>query len=486
MSQVTTLSEAKRKLLEKYLRDGAQQPAHPTATKTRKPGDQPAPLSLSQEQLVLRERRLQGNPAPYNECITLKMRGPVNVSVLEQSLNEIVRRHEIWRTTYDLSNSQLVQMVHSPDDARITIIEHDLRGMARHEQLAEIKREVGGMVRRPFDLTRGPLLRARLVHVADTEHRLYICAHLSIVDGVSVYQVFPSELCALYLAYLQGQPSPLADLDLQFVDYAYWQRQAWQEQGPGVEQANQIAFWAKRLAGPIPVLNWPTGRARPARETFRGAIRAFTFPGDLIQKVKALSRNDGVTLFMALLAAFVVLLHRYTGQDDIIVGTPSPAGRKRPEVQKLLGYFLNPVALRFDLTAEPTFRQLLRQAQRLTLEALANDDVPLEILCGELRVNPDSSRNPFFTVAISQQPPMPKIDLPWSVTSMDIESGGAPWDLYIAFIDQPAETMARVQYNPDIFPSETIEHVLCDYRELLAAVTDHPDSTTCWAGRTRE
>src|SRR5262249_7881960 len=162
----------------------------------------------------------------------------------EQSLNEIVRRHEIWRTTYDLSNGQLVQMVHSPGDARLTIVEHDLQRMTRHEQLAEIKREVGAMVRRPFDLTRGPLLRARLVHLAATEHHLYICAHLSVVDGVSVYQVFPSELCALYLAYLQGQPSPLADLDLQFGDYAYWWRQSWQE--PGVEQTNQIAFWAKR------------------------------------------------------------------------------------------------------------------------------------------------------------------------------------------------------------------------------------------------
>src|SRR5262249_26127739 len=165
------------------------------------------------------------------------------------------------------------------------------------------------------------------------------------------------------------------------------------------------------------------------------------------------------------------------------VGTPSRAGRKRQEMQKLLGYFLNPVALRFDLTAKPTFRQLLRQAQRLTLEALANDDVPLEILCRELTLDHDPSRNPFFTVAISQQPPMPRIDLPWSVTSMDIESGGAPWDLYIAFIDQPEETMARVQYNPDIFSSETIEHVLRDYQDLLAGVTDSPESTTCWAGR---
>src|SRR5262249_36021596 len=155
--------------------------------------------------------------------------------------------------------------------------------------------------------------------------------------------------------------------------------------------------------------------------------RAYTFPQEVVESVEALSRSEGVTLFMALLAAFVALLHGYTKQDDIIVGTPSPAGRKRAEVQKLLGYFLNPVALRFDLTGKPSFRQLLRQAQRLTLEALANDDVPLEVLCRELRLNPDPSRNPFFTVAMSLQPPMPRIDLPWSVTSMDIESGGTPW-----------------------------------------------------------
>src|SRR5262249_48613002 len=153
---VASLSESKRKLLEKYLRDGAQEPARPVATRMRRPKGQPSPLSLSQEQLVLRERSLQGDPAPYNECITLKMLGPVNVSVLEQSLAEVVRRHEIWRTTYDLSNGQLVQIVHSPGDLRLPIIEQDLRGLARHEQDAEIQREVGAMVRRPFDLRQGP------------------------------------------------------------------------------------------------------------------------------------------------------------------------------------------------------------------------------------------------------------------------------------------------------------------------------------------
>jgi len=473
MSQVSTLSESKRKLLEKYLRDGAQNQANPTARIPRRPQRQSAPLSLSQEQLVLRERRLQGDPAPYNECITVKMLGPLNRSVLEQSFSEIIRRHEIWRTTYDTNGGQLVQIVHPAGEATLRIIEHDLRGFRRHEQHALIEREVGAMVRQPFDLRQGPLLRARLVHLADFEHRLYICAHLSIVDGVSVYQVLPSELCAIYSAYLLCQPSPLADLDLQFGDYAYWQRNSLH--GAEAEQANQIAFWSERLACPIPILNWPAGRVRPVNETFRGAIRAFSIPQELVHSVKALSRSQGATFFMTLLAAFVALLHSYTGQDDIIVGTPSPAGRKRAEVQNLLGYFLNPVALRFDLTTNPTFHQLLRQTQQIILEALAHDDVPLEVLYQNLGLQTDSSRSPFFTVAMSLQPPMPEIDLPWSVTSMDVESGGAPWDLYIAFIDQPGETMARVQYNPDVFSQEAIEQTLRDYQDLLSAVTADPE-----------
>ena len=199
----------------------------------------------------------------------------------------------------------------------------------------------------------------------DFEYRFFLCAHLSIVDGLSVYQVFPSELAALYSAYYSSRPSPLPELAVQFGDYAYWQRHQLQ----GEKLAPQIAYWRKQLAAPIPVLNWPMDRTRPARETFRGAIRPFALPKNLSEAIKALGEQEGVTLFMTLLAVFTTLLHCYTQQEDIIVGTPSPAGRKRSEVQKLLGYFLNPVALRFDLTGNPTFCELLRRTQRVTLEA---------------------------------------------------------------------------------------------------------------------
>jgi non-ribosomal peptide synthetase component F len=177
---------------------------------------------------------------------------------------------------------------------------------------------------------------------------------------------------------------------------------------------------------------------------------------------------------MTLLAGFATLLHAYTLQDDIIVGTFSPAGRKRSEVEGLLGYFLNPVALRFDLTGNPTFHEILRQAQRLTLEAISNDDVPIELLAQELKPNRDPSRNPFFNVTISLQPAMPQLGLPWSVTSMDVESGGAPWDLYIAFIERPGAMIGRVQYNPDLFEAEAIVRMMHHFQKLLESLEANP------------
>jgi aspartate racemase len=368
-----------------------------------------------------------------------------------------------------MKGGQLMQVVHdAPDDVEMPVL--DLRGLPKSEADAEIQTVAGAAIRKPFDLEHGPLLRARMFRTTDMEHSLFLTAHLSIVDGVSVYQVFPFELAALYQAYSSGKASPLPALTLQFGDYAHWQRK-WLQGG---EAARQVAYWKKQLAGPTPVLNWPVNRPRPAKETFCGAIQPFAVRHELVQGLESLSRQEGVTLFMGLLAGLVSLLHCYTRQEDIIVGTPSPAGRKRSEVQKLLGHFLNPVALRFDMTGDPTFPTLLRQAQRVTLEALSNDDVPLEVLAHELRVNPDRSRNPFFKVAMSLQPPMAEMDLKWSVTSMDIGSGGAPWDLYLAFINRPTETAARVQYNPDLFDVETITRMMADYQTLLRVVTENP------------
>jgi len=465
----TTLSETKRRLLERYLREDAKASVVHISEVVPAVGNALAPVSLSQEQLLLREQRNQDGPALYNECIRLRMEGPLDVLILERSLTEIIQRHEIWRTSFDVAEGQLVQIVHpGPEKIKLPVV--DLQRWTQSRADAEMERVAGEMVERRFDLKRGPLLRAKLFRMSTDLHFLFLCAHLSIVDGVSVYQVFPSELAALYRAFSLGRPNPLPSVEMQFADHARWQRE-WLQ---GEETARQVAYWRRQLCGPIPTLRWPVDRPGLETQTYRGVIRSFPIPSDLVDALELLSRQDGVSLFMGLLAGFVSLLHLYTRQEDIIVGTPAPAGRKRSEAQKLLGYFLNPVALRFDLTGNPTFHALLRQAQRLTLEALSNDDVPLEVLARELRADLDPGRHPFFNVAISLQPQMPELDLKWSVTSMDVGSGGAPWELYLAFIRRPQESWARVQYNPDIFDVATIRRMMADFQTLLRAVTDNP------------
>ncbi|PYY19980.1 MAG: hypothetical protein DMG60_02050 [Acidobacteria bacterium] len=471
MPGVQSLSETKQRLLAKYLRAETAPRSASSDGITSRPRGEPVPLSLSQEQLFLRETGIPDIPPLYNECVTLRMAGPLNITILERSLHEIIRRHEPWRTSYDVQKGQPVQIIH-PAPAEFFLPVLDLRGLASTRQEKEIGRLIGELVQRPFDVKQAPLLRVQLVRLSDFEQRLYLIAHLSVVDGVSVYQIFPEELAALYYAYLSGQPSALTNLPVTFGDYAYWQRQT--VEGEAVER--QLVYWRKQLRGELPVLDWPNDCARPARQTFRGKIQSLTLPSTLADEVKRLSKREGVTLFMTLLASFVTLLHGYTGQKDIIVGTPSPGGRKRSEVQKLLGYFLTPVPLRFDLTANPTFCELLRQAQRLTVEAISNDGIPVEVLSERLNVKPDLSRTPLFSVAISLQPPMPQLGLDWSVTSMDIGSGGSPWEFYMAFIDQPGAMMARVQYNPDIFEAATINRMWRDFERLLGRVTTNASS----------
>ncbi len=462
------LSNAKRKLLERYVRGDLVPAERQAEAITRRPLDQPVPLSLSQEQLWQREQK-EGIPPLYNESITIRRSGALDVTALERVLAEIVRRHEIWRTTYDTSNGVPIQVIH-PAPSRFPLSVVDLRGFPEVRLEDEILRITSQETRRAFDLRRGPLLRGSLLRTGDAEYRLFMVAHLSIVDGISVYQVFPSELATLYSAFSADKPSPLPEPRIQYADYAYWQRWALKDE----ERAEQLAYWRKELRGDVPILEWPNDHPRPGVQTYRGAIRTFALSSALTDATKELSRREGVTLFTILLASFSSLLHRYTGQVDLVIGTLSPAGRKRPETQPLLGYFLNPVALRIDLQGDPTFRDLLARVQNVVARALCYDDLPLETVAKELQVKPDLSRNPFFTVAISLQPKTPHSAEGWQVTSMDAESGGAPWDLYLAFIDGTDGLLGRAQYNPDLFASASITEMLNHLPRLMNAVTADP------------
>jgi hypothetical protein len=462
------LSEAKLRLLQRYLSGSVSQTVAASRPITPRPSGEPALLSLSQEQLVLRESSMADIPPLYNECITLRMEGPLEVALLERSLAEIIRRHEIWRTSYDLRNGRLVQVVHPACEMRLPMV--DLRGFPGESLEEEVLRLATEETRLRFDLSRGPLLRAILMKTGEADYRLSVVAHLSIVDGISVYQLFPSELAALYTAFSAGKPSPLPELPLQYADYAYWQRQ-WLSDD---ELARQLTYWREQLAGDLPVLQWPTDRPRTAVRTYRGAIRPFALGRPLTDALKELTRREGVTLFTTLLASFACLIYCYTSQLDLVIGTPSTSGRKRSEFQTLLGYFLNPVALRIDFQDDPSLRDLLLRAQKVIAEAISYDDLPIEVLAKELQPKPDPGRSPFFTPAISLQPTSPDEATGWHVTSMDADSGGTPWDLYLAFINKADGMIGRVQYNPDLFTTLTISQMLGDLQKVMKAIVSDP------------
>src|ERR1700722_16047350 len=325
-------SETKRKLLEIYLRGEVGHARAFPSKITPRPAGMPVPLSLAQEQLWTGEQILGGGLLPYNESVTIRASSWLDAAALEHSLAEIVRRHEAWRTTYDTVNGQPIQIIHpAPVSFPLRVV--DLRKIPEPKREAELLNLATEAVREPFNLKSGPLLRAALVRLASTDQRLLVFAHLSVLDGVSVYQILPFELSVLYEAFSAGRPSPLPELTIQYADYAYWQRQWLRDD----ELAKQLAYWREQLAGQLPLLRWPMARSRPPVQTQHGAIQSFGVGRSLTNALKEMSRGEGVTLFTVLLASLGVLLYRYTRQVDLVIGTPSPAGRKRSEVQPLLG-----------------------------------------------------------------------------------------------------------------------------------------------------
>jgi len=463
------LSEAKRNLIQKYLSGSFSQKGRATRPITPRAIGAVVPPSLSQEQLLLRETSRPQMPSLYNECFTLRIPGCLDVAKLQESITEIIRRHEIWRTTFEIVNGSFVQVVQLPPK-EIPLQTIDLCGLGEERTEEEVLRIAGELTQPGFDLSRGPLMRIKLLRIAAEEHRLLMAAHLSIIDGMSVYKLFPSELAQLYAAFCAGAPSPLPELPVQYGDYALWQRSWLSDE----EVSRQIAYWSKQLGGSLPMLRWPSDRPRPPVFTHRGDMQRFRLGPELSDSIKELRRSEGVTLFSVLLAGFACLLYSYTSQADLAIGTPSPAGRKRSEVQRLLGYFLNPVVIRIDLADDPSARELFRRVQNRTAEAIAYDDVPIEVVAKRLQLEMALSCSSLFTVAISLQPESTG-DTGWRVTSMDASSGGAVWDLYLAFIDDKDEIIGRAQYNPDLFDGETIRDAIQDLRTILDRIVADPE-----------
>ncbi|MDQ3942480.1 MAG: condensation domain-containing protein, partial [Actinomycetota bacterium] len=464
--RIADLSPAKRALLELRLKQKGSGASHGRAI-PRRTERGPAPLSFAQERLWFLDQLEPGNPV-YNRPAAVRLTGPLDVRALERGLSEIVRRHEILRTTFPAEAGRPVQRIAPPRPLSLTVT--DLGGLPESEREAQARRLAREETRRPFELARGPLLRASLLRLGDEEHVLLLTMHHIASDGWSD-AVFFRELAALYEAFSTGEPSPLAELPIQYVDYTVWQRQ-WLA---GEVLDEQLGYWKRQLAD-VSALQLPTDRPRPAVQTHRGARQELMLPGPLTEALKDLSRREGATLFMVLLAAFQALLARYSGQEDIAVGTPI-AGRNRAETEGLIGFFVNTLVLRTDLSGDPTFRELLGRVRETTLEAYAHQDLPFEKLVEELEPQRDLSRTPLFQVMFAlQNVPQQDPELAdLTLSRLRVESGTAKFDLTLSMIEEAKGLKGSLEYNTDLFEAATIERMLGHFRTLLEGIMTEPE-----------
>jgi acyl carrier protein len=420
----------------------------------------PGPLSFSQERLWILNQ-LEPDNLAYNMPNAFRLQGPFNRNALEKALQAIVDRHEVVRTTFQFVDDDPVQVVHP--NRQIKLNEVDLSGDLADQSEEKIRQLLRAEIQRPFDLSRDLMIRATLLRLNEEDHIFLLVKHHIASDGWSS-RILAREMSELYNAYARGESPSLPDLPIQYADFAEWQR-SWL-QGEFLEQ--QVSYWKERLAGSPALLALPTDRPRPARQTFRGAQTEFRFPKDLVESLKALSRQEGVTLFMTLLSGFQMLLYRYTGSVDISVGTPI-AGRNRVETEGLIGFFMNILVLRTDLSKNPTFRQLLGRVQEVCLDAYAHQDLPFEKLVAELRPNRSLSHSPFFQVLFNyQSAPSKGLEFEGlSAKVMDMETGGAKFDLSLSMRESEGAMKCLVEYNTDLFDETTIGKMMDHYRSLL-------------------
>jgi amino acid adenylation domain-containing protein len=425
-------------------------------------------LSFAQQRLWFFNQLDPGNSA-YNIPAAVRLKGPFNLAALEQSLNEVVKRHESLRTTFGKVEGRPTQVIAPTLTIKLPIV--DLRELPASERETEVRRLVTAEAQRSFDLSQGPLLRGTVLRLADEEHVGLLTMHHIVSDGWST-GILIREMATLYVAFCAGGSSPLPALPIQYADFAHWQRQ-WL-QGEVLE--TQIAYWKEQLAGAPTLIDLPTDHPRPAMQTFRGAHQSLVLPRHLKDGYKVLSRQEGVTLFMILLAAFKVLLSRYTSQDDLIVGTPI-ANRNRQETEGLIGFFVNALVLRTDLSGDPSFREFLRRVREVCLGAYSHQDLPFDRLVEELHLERDLSRNPLFQVMFAlQNTPLRALALPGlTLSPVEGDSETAHFDLTLQIVDTEQELTAALVYNTDLFEAGTIVRMLGNFQTLLEAILADPE-----------
>ena len=461
----SALSPSKQELLAKRLAGGGAQGHSGVIGRRERKG--PFPLSFAQQRLWILDRLTPGGSA-YNVPYAYRLRGEVSVGTLENALTEIVRRHEVLRTTFTAVDGAPLQSVGPA--LRVNVGIRDLRSVPEGDRESAAMLQLHEEAHRGFDLERGPLMRVTLITLGEDEYLLVLVFHHIVFDGWSE-SIFFKELSALYEPSPRGAKDVLPDLPIQYGDFVLWQRE-WL-QGEVLEK--QLAYWKEKLGGSLPVLELPSDRARPAAQTHKGLTEFMTVPAPLYAALTKLGKEEGVTLFMTLIAAFNVFLSRYSDQDDLIIGTPV-AGRTRMEVEGLTGFFVNTLVLRTDLGGNPAFRELLKRVREVCLGALEHQEVPFEKIVEELQPERTLMHSPLFQVMfVLQSAPEGRITLGGNPAGkLDISTDTAKFDVTLSMMERSGGLVGWLQCSADLFERETIARMAGHFIALLEGIVADP------------
>ncbi|MGZ4954748.1 MAG: amino acid adenylation domain-containing protein, partial [Methylobacter sp.] len=460
------LSETKQAMLEQLLKGKVKAGTSGDIIQPRP--ESAAPLSCSQQRLFFLDH-LQSLAVAYNMPAALQLKGTLCLAALEQALDEIVRRHEVLRTVFVQEGKQIRQKMTPVLNLACPVAElNDLPDELRQQETQRLHQQE---LHKPFDLAQGPLLRVNLIQQAADRYLLLFTLHHIISDGWSI-GILIREFSELYRAFIDGRPSPLSELPIQYADFAYWQKQWLQS----AAYEKQLAYWQRQLQGAPDTLALPTDRSRPAQPSHRGANYHFSVPDTLSAQLNSLSRRHGVSVFTTLLSAFNVLLYRYTAQHDICIGTPV-ANRNRQELEGLIGFFVNTLVLRSDLSGNPAFSGLLKQTGNRVLEAQANQDLPFDKLVEAVSGVRDLNQTPLFQVLfVMQNTPSETFSLPGlELMQGNAETQTAKFDLTLLLTETNAGLQAVFEYNTDLFEQATMQRWSEHYLNLLQAIVSRPD-----------
>jgi amino acid adenylation domain-containing protein len=466
--QRAQLSPAKQALLEQRLR-GAFAGLVQGNRIPKRPAQAPSPLSFSQQRLWFLDL-LQGESSQYNNIIAQRLTGNLNMAVLEQCIQEIIRRHEPLRASFEVSEGQPVQRIAPVLLVPVPVLDlcNIPESARREEVLQSLAHEYTGI---PFDLAMGPLLRFTVMRLAENEHVLLVVIHHIISDGWSL-SVFWKEFVTLYDAFSSGQPSPLEELPIQYADYAAWQRSMLADEN----LERQLGYWREQLTGVPTILELPTDHRRPAKQSFRGARYPLVLGEMLTTRLREFAQQEGLTPFMVLLAAYATLLYRYTSQSDFLVGTPI-AGRTQPETEPLIGFFVNTLVLRMDLSGDPSFRTLLKRVNAVAAGAYAHQEAPFEKIVEALQPERTLSHNPLFQVSFAYENVLTFTSSPANLIAspMTVDNGTSKFDLSLELMETDGNLWGSFEYSSDLFAEDTIARMGGHFQTLLEGIVAHPD-----------